>query len=105
MLYNAGIYDDQPFVDKAVQFCKRHLQVAVNTTGHHFYTQLYWSQALYQRGGEDWDAYYREASTYLRKQQGKDGSWNGDGVGSTYGTAIGLIMLQLPYALTPIYQR
>ncbi|MEZ6036824.1 MAG: prenyltransferase/squalene oxidase repeat-containing protein [Planctomycetota bacterium] len=105
VLYNAGIYDDQPFVEKAVQYCKRHLQVAVDTTGHHFYTQLYWSQALYQRGGEDWDAYYREASTYLRKQQRKDGSWNGDGVGSTYGTAIGLIILQLPYALTPIYQR
>ena len=33
VLYNAGVYDDQPFVDKAVQFCKRRLKVSVDTTG------------------------------------------------------------------------
>ena len=35
----------------------------------------------------------------------KDGAWEGDGVGSVYGTSIGLTILQLPYALVPIYQR
>ena len=105
VLYNAGVYDDQPFVDKAVQYCKRHLQITSDNTGHHYYAHLYWSQALYQRGGSDWTDYYAKASAWLLKQQKKDGSWEGDGVGQSYGTAIALIMLQLPYSLVPIFQR
>ncbi|MFN3243048.1 MAG: prenyltransferase/squalene oxidase repeat-containing protein [Planctomycetota bacterium] len=105
VLYNAGVYDDQPFVDKAVQYCKKHIKVSVNSTGHHYYAHLYWAQALYQRGGEDWDEYYKQACKYLLKQQRKDGSWQGDGVGTVYGTAIALTILQLPYAYAPIYQR
>jgi hypothetical protein len=105
VLYNAGVYDDQPFVDKAVQYCKKHIQVSVDNTGHHYYTHLYWSQALYQRGGDDWIDYYAKMSKWLLRQQKKDGSWEGDGVGSVYGTAIALVVLQLPYALAPIYQR
>jgi hypothetical protein len=105
VLYNAGVYDDQPFVDKAVQYCKKHIQVSVDNTGHHYYTHLYWSQALYQRGGEDWVDYYDKMSKYLLRQQRKEGSWDGDGVGPVYGTAIALTILQLPFALAPIYQR
>lgn len=105
VLYNAGVYDDQPFVEKAYDYCKKHIQVAVDSTGHHFYTHLYWSQALYQRGGKDWADYYSKKSSWLLKQQKKDGSWDGDGVGTVYGTAIALTILQLPYALAPIYQR
>ena len=105
VLYNAGMYDDQPFVDKAVQYCKKQINVSVDNTGHHFYTHLYWSQALYQRGGQDWSDYYAKKASWLLKQQKKDGSWEGDGVGSVYGTAIALTLLQLPYAYAPIYQR
>ena len=105
VLYNAGVYDDQPFVDKAVQYCKKTIKNSVDNTGHHYYAHLYWSQALYQRGGEDWTAYYKSMSSWLLKQQGKDGSWQGDGVGTVYGTAIALTILQLPYAYAPIYQR
>jgi squalene cyclase len=105
VLYNAGMYDDQPFVDKAVQYCRKQIQITVDNTGHHFYTHLYWSQALYQRGGQDWTDYFAKKSQWLLKQQKKDGSWDGDGVGSVYGTAIALVILQLPYAYAPIYQR
>ncbi|HEB54443.1 MAG TPA: hypothetical protein ENI87_14420 [bacterium] len=105
VLYNAGVYDDQPFVDKAVQYCKKHIRPSVDNTGHHYYTHLYWSQALYQRGGDDWKDYYRKMSRWLLKQQSRDGSWQGDGVGTAYGTAIALTILQLPYAFAPIYQR
>jgi hypothetical protein len=105
VLYNAGVYDDQPFVDKAVQYCKKSIQVTVDNTGHHFYTHLYWSQALYQRGGPDWNEYYAKKAAWLLRQQKKDGSWDGDGVGAVYGTAIALTLLQLPYAYAPIYQR
>jgi Prenyltransferase and squalene oxidase repeat len=105
VLYNAGFYDDQPFVDKALKYVMRHINPTSDTTGHHFYTQLYFSQALYQRGGKDWDDYIAKMGSWLVRQQRKDGSWEGDGVGPVYGTAIALIILQLPYALAPIYQR
>lgn len=105
VLYNAGVYDDQPFVDKAVQFCKSKLSVEVENTGFHLYAHLYWSQALYQRGGDDWVDYYRRATKWLGGRQRADGSWAGDGVGPVYGTAIALTMLQLPQALVPILQR
>ena len=105
VLYNAGVYDDQPFVDKAVQYCMKHMKTSVNTTGHHYYAQLYWGQALYQRGGDDWTKYYQSMAAWLVKQQSKDGSWQGDGVGTVYGTAIAFTILQLPYSYAPIYQR
>ncbi len=105
VLYNAGMYDDQPFVDKAVQYCKKSIQITVDNTGHHYYTHLYWGQALYQRGGSDWTDYYAKKAAWLLRQQKKDGSWEGDGVGSVYGTAIALTILQLPYSYAPIFQR
>ena len=84
VLYNAGVYDDQPFAEKALQFSKKHIQVSVDNTGHHYYTKK---------------------SAWMLRQQKKDGSWEGDGVGSVYGTAIALTILQLPFAYAPIYQR
>ena len=97
--------DDQPFVDKAMKYVMKHVSPTSDNTGHHYYTQLYFAQALYQRGGKDWDDYYAKFSSWLLRQQKKDGSWEGDGVGSVYGTAIALIILQLLYSLVPIYQR
>ena len=105
VLYNAGVYDDQPFVDRAVRFCERHLKASVDTTGHHYYAHLYWAQACYQRGGAGWDDYYADLSEWLRGQQRPDGSWRGDNVGAVYGTAVATTVLQLPRALVPVYQR
>ena len=91
--------------EKALKFAMRTVQVSSNTTGHHYYAHLSMSQALYQRGGKDWDDYYVKMSAWLLKQQKKDGSWEGDGVGTVYGTAIALTIMLLPYGLAPIYQR
>ena len=105
VFYNAGIYEDRDFVAAAHRFCKRQIKVRTDTTGHHFYTHHYWSQALYQRGGDEWIDYYTDISAWLRDRQHPDGHWDGDSVGPVYGTAIALTLLQLPYALVPIYQR
>ncbi len=104
VLYNAGKYDD-PMAEKALQYSQRTLPINGSGNGHHYYSHLYLAQALYQRGGEDWDQYYARMAEWLLRQQRRDGSWTGDGVGTIYGTSIALTILQLPYAYVPIYQR
>ncbi len=98
-LFAAGVYDDQPFVARAFGYCQKHLQVRVDTTNHHFYAHLYWSEALSQCSGRDYDDYWRAMSAWLLERQSRDGSWDGDGVGPVYGTAIALRILQLPLEL------
>ncbi len=104
VLYNAGRYDD-PMAEKALVYAKRNLPITGAAHGHHFYAHLYLAQALYQKGGKEWDEYFAKMAGSLIRMQRKDGAWEGDGVGSVYGTSIGLTILQLPYALVPIYQR
>lgn len=113
--YAAGVYDRQTggkgpeaeMVEKLVKYVGA--QVGVNKGGawggHYFYTQFYVAQAYYQRGGKDWTAYYPSMRDNLLQMQSPDGSWNGDSVGTTYGTALATIILQLPYNYLPIYQR
>jgi len=104
VLYSAGKYDD-PVATKALAYAKRTISVGGQGGGHYFYSHLYLAQALYFEGGRDWTEYYDAMAKSLLRSQARDGSWNGDGVGTTYGTAIALIILQLPYANVTIYQR
>jgi squalene cyclase len=74
-------------------------------TGHGYYAHLYFSQALYVSADPFWDEYFPQRRDVLLAQQRSDGSWFGDGVGDIYGTAVALILLQLPYNQLPIMQR
>ncbi len=96
-------------VKRLVKYCISTCRVE-RSQGHYFYTHFYMAQALYQRAGDDrykkdWQDYYRKIRTKLLGLQSPDGSWNGDSVGTTYGTAIATIILQLPYGYLPICQR
>ena len=104
VLYSAGRYDD-PIATKALEYAKRTISVGGQGFGHYYYSHLYLAQALYFVGGRDWTEYYASIAKSLIRQQARDGSWTGDGVGTTYGTAIALTILQLPYAHLTIYQR
>jgi hypothetical protein len=106
-LYNAGNYDS-PLALKCLSFCDRTISVNSGgnmTWGHYYYSHLYYAQAKYQRGGREWERYYKSVAARLSSQQSGDGSWMGDDVGTSYGTAIAIIILALPYQLVPIYQR
>lgn len=106
-LYNAGNYDS-PLALKCLAYCERTISVSSGGNmmwGHYFYTHLYYAQAKYQRGGKEWDRYYKSMAQRLQSLQQGDGSWMGDDVGTSYGTAIALIILALPYQNVPIYQR
>ncbi|MBS3733988.1 MAG: terpene cyclase/mutase family protein [Phycisphaerae bacterium] len=110
--YAAGVYDrkaggsgeEAKMVERLVNYCKGRMDVA-RRMGHWFYAHYYYAQAMYQRGGADWKAYYPAIRDKLLSMQAPDGSWNGDGTGTVYGTAMALTILQLPYGYLPIYER
>ena len=110
--YAAGVYDRQAgglgneaeMVEKLVSYCKRNLDVN-RSDGFYFYTHFYLAQAMYQRGKADWENYYPSIRDRLVKLQNVDGSWMGDNIGTTYGTALAAVILQLPYGYLPICQK
>jgi len=105
--YNAGQYDN-PLAKKALAYIKRHIGKGGGrggTWGHYFYAHFYMAQVMWLSGNEDWQWYFPSMRDWLLADQGPDGSWQGDNVGKTYGTAIALIILQMPYGYLPILQR
>ena len=79
----------------------------VRTPPHFFYTQYYYAQGMYQRGGK-----YAEASkqivpeVLLPKQKG-DGSFEGqdEGGGKVYTASMSVLALAVTNHFLPIYQR
>jgi hypothetical protein len=89
--------------------CKRGLEYLLtkppgSRDGHVFYALYYCTQACYQAGGKYWTYWYPRASEYLLTTQRSDGSWY-DGPGQAYATAMGVLALQVPASLLPIYQK
>lgn len=107
VMYNAGEYE-HPVAKKALEYTKKMLKGQAGAhafSGHFYYGTLYTGQAMYLSSHENWKGYFPGIRDYFIQNQAKDGSWTGDGVGETYGTAIALLTLQLPYAYLPILQR
>lgn len=106
--YNAGIYDDE-HVRKALKFAESSLSPrdaqAARFFGHYYYAHLYMAQAMYLGGDAAWLPYFAALRDALLAKQAADGSWDGDHVGTTYGTAVALTILQLPLKNLPIAQR
>jgi hypothetical protein len=105
--YNAGAYDS-PLAAKALEYCKKQLGAQgahAAFGGHYFYSHLYLAQAMWLSGDANWKEYFPKIRDQLVSTQSAQGSWQGDGVGETYGTAIALIILRLPYQYLPIMQR
>ncbi len=103
--FNAGDYEN-PMAKKALRYCRSTIGPGDKNIGHYFYAHLYYAQALYLAGdAAAWDEYFPKIRDKLLSKQNEDGSWLGDGVGKPYGTALALIILQLPYNRIPIMQR
>ncbi|MGH7163540.1 MAG: prenyltransferase/squalene oxidase repeat-containing protein [Planctomycetota bacterium] len=104
VLYNAGVYDSA-MAEKAFKYAWTNCQPTQSGDGHYFYTQLYMSQACWQKGDRHWNEYYPAIRDRLLALQGGNGAWNGDGAGQVYGTAVALLILQIPYNQLPILSR
>jgi hypothetical protein len=106
-LWNAGQYDSDQ-LRRTQEFMNRYIQHQWQYGHHAEYVEYYLAQAKWIVGGNVWSRYYQTASTSFLSLQESDGHWegpDGDVYGSTYATAIALIILQLPYDRLPVYQR
>jgi hypothetical protein len=111
--WNAGYYTSgQNVSDKlkaTVDYVNRNVYFTWNGMEHAEYVCYYLSQAKWVLGGKEWPKFYKMASQQLLQTQERDGHWqrgaDAQRYGSTFGTAVALIILQLPYNRLPVYQR
>ena len=102
-LYYAGIYEGDD-ITRGLDYLVRHRPHGGQRSGHYWYGEYYASQAMFLAGGEYWAGYYPPTRTILLNQQNENGSWSA-GEGDAYGTAMALIVLQMPHRYLPIFQR
>jgi len=104
-LYSAGMYDAKE-VELGIAYLKQ--DQPGNRFGqkpsHYFYGHYYAAQAMWIRGGDDWNQWFPAIRDELVAKQLAQGCW-GDNVCQEYGTAMALIILQIPNTYLPIFQR
>lgn len=74
------------------------------------YGTYYYSQGMYQRGGEHADTARKIVQDMLLSKQHGDGSWEADrgeekNVGRVYATSMAVLSLSVKYHYLPIYQK
>jgi hypothetical protein len=98
---------ESPFVKGAADWL---LENGPNTSRKFFYYgTYYYSQAMYQRGGEHSKEARKKVEKILTKLQRENGSWHGSGsegsAGEIYSTTMAILALAVKYHYLPIYQR
>lgn len=111
-LHGLGIYSDSA-IERGIEYLNREMphfnQVqGLRKDGHYFfwYGHYYGVQAMYTVGSPYWEPYFEEVRDLLLTMQNEDGSWpNRTGPGPALGTALGVLILEIPYRFLPIFQR
>lgn len=112
-LYLAGMRDSKE-CQAGLQYLVKHPFQKSNDwiyRDHLHYSIYYVTQAMYQAGGEYWKNWYPGVRDRLVAAQDSDGSWlrgdfqPSDNAGPEYATAMGVLILQVPAGLLPIYQK
>lgn len=104
-LFYAGIYEDDS-IERGLAYL--HASANPNDSRplpYYFYGHYYAVQAMYLAGGEHWATWWPSVRKELLEQQRSDGTWADPTVGDTYGTAMALIVLQMPKRYLPIFQK
>ncbi len=102
-LQYAGVYHGDA-VSKGIEYCMKFVPPSEQSVGHYFYGHYYASQAVFLAGEKYWDRWWPGVRDELLGKQADEGYWRGQ-AGQEYGTAMALIVLQMPNRLLPIFQK
>ena len=109
-LFYAGVYEDQS-IERGLDYLVKNAFPRAGALGgamsqaHYFYGHYYAVQAMYLAGGDRWRNWWPAIREELLARQNADGSWSDSQAGDAYGTAMALIVLQMPKRYLPIFQR
>lgn len=106
-LFYAGIYEDDA-IDKGLAYIENSAlpgRANARSRAHFHYGHYYAVQAMYLAGGDYWERWWNAVRGELLDTQNEDGTWSDRSVGDTYGTAMSLIVLQMPKRYLPIFQK
>jgi prenyltransferase beta subunit len=99
-LYYAGVYQGEN-VRNGLEFLRRNRS---DQSGYYFYGNYYAVQAMFLAGGHNWADWYPTIRKDLLAKQMTNGAWQGE-AGLEYGTAMALLIVQVPNRFLPIFQR
>jgi hypothetical protein len=104
-LQSAGLYEGDE-IDKGFTYLRQFMpEIKFGPRfSHYFYGHYYAAQAFWIRGGDDWTKWYTSIRDELLSKQADQGYWT-DSIGNEYGTAMALIILEIPNNYLPIFQR
>lgn len=102
-LQYAGIYSGDE-LEHGLEYIRRFSPPQERTVGHYFYGHYYAAQAMFLAGDAYWAEWWPAVRAELLETQAPEGFWRGQ-AGQEYGTAMALIILQMPNRLLPIFQK
>lgn len=102
-LQYAGIYGGEE-IERGLEYIKRFTPPKEQTVGHFFYGHYYGAQAMFLAGDQYWQKWWPAIREELLRKQSPEGFWRGQ-AGQEYGTAMAMIILQMPNRLIPIFQK
>lgn len=108
-LYYAGVFEGND-LDRGLKYIMQFVPTtgedakAVNgeMEGYYFYGNYYAAQATFLAGGDYWARYYPAVRDQLIQRQQRQGNWI-EPMSEEYGTAMALIILQMPNRYLPVY--
>jgi hypothetical protein len=105
-LQYAGIYRDRA-IDAGLGYLMQNAMPGRGDSSaiHYFYGHYYAVQAAFLAGGDTWARWWPAIRRELLSLQRPDGRWSDASVGDDYGTAMALIILQMPKRYLPIFQK
>lgn len=102
-LQYAGVYGDDA-IDRGLTYLETFLPPRELSVGHYYYGHYYAAQAMFLAGDKRWSVWWPAIRDELISKQSEESYWRGQ-AGAEYGTAMALIILQMPNRLLPIFQR
>lgn len=104
-LQSAAIYDG-PEIESGLAYLDQFIPRSEGQPRdqYFFYGHYYAVQAMWHAGGQRWANWYPAIRDLLVALQRDDGSWM-DAICPEYGTAMAMLILQVPNNVLPIFQR